>query len=164
VSPRTCSGDNVAHGAEHHPRRGAGGRPCGHRLVGGLGGVQDPGETEVQDLGAAFAGDENIVRLQIAMDDVAFVRRGQATRDLRAELDGLAQRKGAAFERGPERLSLEQLGYHELQGALHADVVDREDVGVIEGRCRASFLSESLQPIGVRRRIAGEHLHGHFPP
>ena len=152
---------HVAHGAEHHARRRARSGAAGHRPIAGLRCLQDPGKPEVQDLRAALAREEDVVRLQIAVDDVPLVGRGQAARDLRAVLDRLAGRQGAAFERRPERFALEQLRDDVVDTALRSDVVDGQDVRMVQGSRRAGLLLEALQAIGVGRRRSWQHLDRH---
>ena len=67
------------------------------------------GETEVEDLHAAFAGDEDVVGLQVAMRDVFAVRGRQAVRGLDGVVDGLAMRERAAGEDGAQGLAFEQV-------------------------------------------------------
>ena len=47
------------------------------------------GETEVQDLGASVFGDEDVFRLQVAVNDALVMRGGQAARDLQRIVDHL---------------------------------------------------------------------------
>ena len=57
------------------------------------------GEAEVEDLDAAVGGEEDVLRLQVAMDDALLVRRGEAARDLDGDLDRLADGQRAALQR-----------------------------------------------------------------
>ncbi len=75
----------------------------------GPGGASQFGHTEVQDFHASIASEKQVLRLQVAMDDAAVVRRGESLRDLHSVVDGLAFRKGAAPQPLAERLSFEQL-------------------------------------------------------
>src|SRR5439155_5172883 len=57
-----------------------------------------------------------------------------------------------------ERLPPHRL-YRDVPDAVHrADLVDREDVGMVQGRRRARFLLEAREPIRVLRRRAAENL------
>ena len=86
------------------------------------------------------------------MDDAFFVRRGQAARDLDARTRRPCGRQGAAPPALAQRLALEQLR-HDVRRAAHAaDVVHREDVGMIERRGRPRFLLEAVQADRRRRR------------
>ena len=114
------------------------------------------GETEVEDLHAPFARDEDVLRLQVAMDDALVVRRGEAARDLGRVVDRLARRQRRAVDPRAERLAFEQLGDDVGSAVVAADVVDREDVRMIEHPGRARFLLEASKPIGIVSERAGE--------
>ena len=58
------------------------------------------GDAEVEDLHAPVAREEDVLRLQIAMDDALLVRGGEALRDLQRDVDGLARRKRARVRAG----------------------------------------------------------------
>jgi hypothetical protein len=49
------------------------------------------GEAEVEDLDPAVVAEEEVRRLDVAVDDPLLVGGGEAARDLRAELERLAQ-------------------------------------------------------------------------
>ena len=67
-------------------------------------------QAEVEDLHVAVGGDEDVLRLQIAMDDAALVRGGEPLGDLRA-LNSIALRTGSApaASRSRSVLAFEQL-------------------------------------------------------
>src|SRR5688500_8617656 len=67
----------------HIPRRPGDGADI--RLSGPLRGARAPddgGESEVENLRATVLDDEDVARLEVAMDDTRAVRMGQATRDV----------------------------------------------------------------------------------
>src|ERR1019366_1366996 len=93
AAPRTCSGDMYPRSPNHRAdarERHVGGHGSEVRvftveiLFDGL------GETEVEDLHPAFAGDEDVVGLQVAMGDVFAVGRGQTMGDLDSVVDAFA--------------------------------------------------------------------------
>ncbi len=51
--------------------------------------LRDP---EIEDLGATLGGQEDVVRLDVAMDDARVVRRGEPARDICGDLDRLTER------------------------------------------------------------------------
>ena len=55
------------------------------------------GEAEVEDLGAAVGGDEDVLRLQVAVDDALLVRGRQALRDLARQVGGRPRRERPAL-------------------------------------------------------------------
>jgi hypothetical protein len=89
-----------------------------------------PGEAEVEDLGVAVFGEEDVLGLEVAMDDPLVVSGGEAVGDLAGDLEGAPERKCALLQWDPERLAFEQLRDGVADAALLADVVESEDVGV----------------------------------
>ena len=69
------------------------------------------GEPEIEDLGVAGAGDEDVLGLEVAVDDVVAVCRRQPVGDLGGVLDRLALRQAAAVDPVAKALALEQLGH-----------------------------------------------------
>ena len=53
---------------------------------------EELGQPEVEHLGASVRGDDDVGRLDVAMDDAARVRGLERRRDLRAEIEGLGHR------------------------------------------------------------------------
>ena len=118
------------------------------------------GQAEVEDLDAAVLGDEDVVRLEIAVDDALVVGRGEALGDLRGVVDRLAHRQRRASDALAQRLALEQLGDHERRAVVSAEIVDREDVRVVELAGGARLLLEATQPVGVLGEGRGQDLEG----
>jgi len=65
---------HVARGPEHDSRAGHGGHCRRVRPGNRGGGMMLPGQAEVEQLHAPVAGDEDVFRLQAAVDDALFVR------------------------------------------------------------------------------------------
>ena len=106
-------------------------------------------------------GDEEVLRLQVAVDDAAPVRGGQAARDLlRRGSSALRSGSGPRDNRAAQRLAVEQLGDHVRLPVGGADVVDRDDVGIVERRGGARLLLEAVQPVGVGGEVGRQHLDG----
>ena len=57
----------------------------------------------------AVAGDEDVLRLQVPMDDPPLMRRGEPARDLDGVLDGLAGGEPAGTDLPAQGVALEQL-------------------------------------------------------
>ncbi len=156
---------HVARGAEDHPDFGVrntdgDGRGFGeHRGFGhGTDHRCDLGEAEVEDLDASVASDEDVVRLEVAVDDALVVRGAETAGELRRDLGCLARRHRRAVDPLAQRLALEQLRDDVGCTLVSADVVDREDVGMVQHPGRACFLLEAAQSIGIRRKRAGQDL------
>ena len=113
---------------------------------------------EVEDLDAPVVRDEHVLGLQIAMDDPAIVCGREPERQLHRPLERLARRRRAALEPLAKRLPFEQLHDRMRDAAVGADVVERQDVGMVDGRDRARFALESRQRIRVAGERAAEAL------
>ena len=98
------------------------------------------------------------------MDDALGVGGGEAGCDLLRVVERAGDRQGAAPENRPQLLALEQLGHDERRTLMGADVVDGQYIGVIQRRCRARFLFESLKARLVSSHFTREHLDRHVAP
>ena len=127
-------GRHVRRGAQHRPRFGAKGFA---RLL-------QLRDSEIEDLEPPALGDEEVLRLQIAVDDARFVRRGQTVRQLHGEVEYLRRRQRAVAERRAQRPPLQQLADDERLAVVLADVVDRDDVRMVQRASGPSLLLESL--------------------
>ncbi len=143
-------------------RRVVGGGGLG--VDGGPGGPfgSEPGQAEVENLHPSVPRDEQVVRLEIAVDDALLVGRGQAEGDLDAQLRGPRGRHGSPFQALAEALPLEELGDHVGRTFVGTEIVEYEDVGVIESCYRTSLLLESPKPVRVRGELRGQDLHRHL--
>ena len=119
------------------------------------------GQAEVEDFYVAIAGDEKVLRLEIAMNDVALVRGGQSAGDLGGVIERLPRRHGALPDARAQRLALQQFGDDVVEPAFVADIVDGQDVRMVEHARGARFLLEAPQSVRVGGEIAGEDLDGH---
>jgi hypothetical protein len=63
--------------------------------------AHEAGQAEVEDLHLPVARDEDVLRLQIAVDDPFFVGSGEAARHLLGEVDGLARSQGSLSQPDP---------------------------------------------------------------
>ena len=145
-SPSACSGDMY----RTVPDRGA---QAGQRARGlvarrGLGRLDHRRQAEVEQLRVPARGDEDVGRLEIAMDDAGGVGGVERVGDLDAEADDGADRHRAGGHHFVQRQAAEQL--HDEIGApvrlrRLADVVDRADVRVIQRRRRARLALEAPQ-------------------
>ena len=141
-------GRHVAHRAQDDAEARQGVRG-GRRLV-GAGRTSQFRHTEVQDLHAAIAREEQVLGLQVAMDDATLVRGGESPGDLHGEVDGLPLWHGAAPEPAAERLAFEQLRDDVGHAVLTADVVDDQEIGMVERAGGPGLRLESLDALRVR--------------
>jgi hypothetical protein len=147
--PLRLLGRHVAGGAEQ--LAGAGDRGAG------LVGVEQLGDPEVEHLdevGAVAApGEEQVRGLEVAVDDVAGVRRREAAAGLDDERDRAPDRQRArAREQGRQILAFEVL-HHQIGGAVarEAEVGHGGDVIVLERAGGARLALEARQ----HRRLLG---------
>jgi len=90
------------------------------------------------------------------MQDSAGMRRRNALRDLKSVVDGLAHRhpRAGRFERLAKRLPFNQLGDKKRSAVAIADVVNREEIGMVERtKCPRLLLEpvKALRVVTVRR-------------
>jgi hypothetical protein len=90
------------------------------------------GETEVQDFETPVVGDEEIGRLQIAMNDGVLMGSGESLDELKGESEDFGFGKWAGGESGAERAARNVFHYEEIGAALCIEIVDGGDVGMIE--------------------------------
>ena len=119
-------------------------------------------EAEVEDLQPALPGDEDVLRLQVAVDDPLVVRGGQGLGQLHRVLHGLAHGQGARRQPLPQRLALEQLHDGVGRPGLAAEVVDREDARVRQRRHGFRLPLEAGEGLLVLREARGEDLDRHL--
>ena len=118
-------------------------------------------DAEVHHLGRPPAGQEQVGRLHVAMDDAVVVRVSEAGQEL--EHDGKRRARvgpQSAFDRALEVDPLEQLHGDERRALVLAQLVDGDDVRVLETRHRARFAQEPLLVLRVRGPRAHD-LQGH---
>ena len=107
--------------------------------------LADLGQPEVQDLGFAVPGDEDVGRFDVPVDDLRCMGRSERVRHLQSDLDHALDRKRPAPDPVLEGLALHQLHHEERLTFVLADVVDRADVGVVERRGGPGLRLEPLK-------------------
>ena len=86
------------------------------------------------------------------------MRLGQTVRHLRRDFNCFSHGQQAGDQQLAQRLPLDQLHRNVVSGTVLSEFVDGNDIGVVEGRCRACFLLEAAQPITVRGECGGQNL------
>src|SRR6185436_11304683 len=123
------------------------------------------GQPEIENLDAPLAGDEQVLRLQVAVDDAALVRGGKPARDLNRVVDRLGRRDPPLLLQAvAQRLALEQLHHRVDDARFVADVVDGEDVGMIERGHRPRLALEAREAIGGGVGLRGKDLDRDLAP
>ena len=113
-----------------------------------------PRQPEVEQFNAVRS-DEDVGRLQIAVNDAALMQRGQRTQHSESDRQRLGHAQRAAAQLFGERLALEQLHCNEQLALVLPYLVNLADVGMVDARGRPGFAPETLP----RRLVARERRH-----
>lgn len=112
----------------------------------------------VKNLHLAALGDEDVRRLDIAVDDAARMRRFQRIRDLNSIIQDHIERQRLVVDPVLQRLAIEEFHGDERLAAVRSDVVNRADVRVIERGCGLRLALESFERRGIVRRFVRQKL------
>lgn len=119
-------------------------------------------EAEVQDLDRTVAGQEDVLRLQVSMDDALAVRRGESVRRRRRDLYGVLPRDRARLHARAERAPFQQFHDGEQQTVHDRELVYGKDARVRQRRDRARLRLEPLTHVGICRDVVRHDLDGDF--
>ena len=62
-----------------------------------------------------------------------------------------------------KRFAVNEFAGDKISAAVSADLIDRNDVGMIKTRSGLSFLNEALHRMGFRSEVVGKNLQRYFP-
>src|SRR5215469_17354622 len=116
------------------------------------------GQAEIENLCLSRSRDEQICRFDVAMNDATGVRRCQCVGQLNAPFQQQIDAHWLAADFAPQGFPLEVFHGEENALAFFADLVDRADSGMIEGRGSASFLLEAFEDFLVASGAVGEEF------
>jgi hypothetical protein len=138
-------------GSERRPRRGVGGAAVGR--------VEQLGDAEVEQLHPAVAADQDVARLQVAMDDEVPVRVGDGVADLAEKPQPLLEVVAARSAVRDEGRAFDVFE-HRVGPAVrrHAAVEDPRDPRVLE---TGEDLALGVETLELPRRLAAQHLDRH---
>ena len=157
-------GRHVGHGADRGAGTGeieAGGIGEGLRIAaGGAGGAGDLRQTEVENLGVAAVGDENVRGLDVAMDDSLAVRGIEGVGHFDRQGEQALELHRPALDQVLQGLAAEALHHDEEMAIVLADFVDGADVGMVQRRSGAGFAAEAFESLGILGSIVGKKLQG----
>ncbi len=97
-------------------------------------------------------GDKNVGWFDIAVYDALGVRRLKRVADLEREIEQFRNWYRLAGDAVPERLAFQELHHEKRPALIIAQIVNRADARMIQGRGGAGFALEPLE----RRWIGGE--------
>ena len=123
--------------------------------------VGEAGDAEVRDLDAAVRGDQEVARLDVAVDQALGVGHRKGARRLGDHGQGAVRGEHLlVFDDAAQRLARDQL-HDEVGGAFFLAVVkDVGDAHVVEERGVACLGAEPLEEAGIARVLLLEHLDG----
>ena len=132
--------------------------------------MQRPRDAEVGDLGIAVGGEEDVGRLDVAMDDSLRVRVRQAAQQIGGDAESLVERERArAAKSGQQSLAVDVLGgqeRHEI--AVVADFVQRDHVRMLHGAAQLGLALQAFVELGavlfvLELRLEMHGLERHAP-
>jgi hypothetical protein len=122
-----------------------------------------PRHPEVRDLDPAVGRDQDVGRLDVAVDQPAGVRRRQRLRELLGDPARLRHRWPAAAQAACQALALDQLGHVVEALGRGADVEDLHDPGVADRSQELGLALEAPHPVGILGPPRLDHLDRHLP-
>src|ERR1700733_1333552 len=124
---------------------------------------EDFRQTEVENLRVSASCNEDICRLDVAMDDAFGVGRIQRIGDLDAERQELLRVDGLFPNPVFQRRAIQVLHHDERPAILLTNVVNRADVWVVQGRSSLRFALKTAESVRVSSHFVREKLERHKP-
>src|SRR5678816_202902 len=94
--------------------------------------------------------DHDVLWLDVAMDDARTVSGGKRAHHLNCDIDNFPELQRCNLHASPKCLALDQFSDDKIQGINLFDLVDRDDVGMVEGRRSLCFQIEASQSVPIR--------------
>jgi hypothetical protein len=117
-------------------------------------------QTEIENFCLAALRDEDVRRLDVAMNDLLLMRRVERVGNLNRQFEQVWHREGLAGNPVLQRAPFEQLHRDEPRLVVLADVVNRADIRMVQrGRC-ARFALKALQCLRVTGCRGRQKLQG----
>ena len=105
----------------------------------------DLGQSEIENLGMATFGEENVRRLDVAMNNAFAVRSVQSLGNVERDRDNTVHLQRLRPDEVLKRGALEKLHRDERPAIVFADLVNGADVRVIQGRCSPGLKTKPLE-------------------
>ncbi len=104
----------------------------------------------------------DVLRLDVAMNDVLVMGNGERLADLSADFSSLALIDGAALLNGGFQIRSADEFHDDIVGAVVlTPIVHVDDVGALQVRCGSGLLAEALGKRGIGCKLGQHHLYGH---
>jgi len=116
------------------------------------------GQAEIGELGRAVGCQQNVARLQVAVDNAQTVCLGDAARERFDQLGRLPRRPGLAAQPPVQTAAGDVLQLEERQAVGLADVVDLHDIGVLQAGDGLRLGQEASYALGTGMGTAQDHL------
>ncbi|MBL9159366.1 MAG: hypothetical protein JNJ70_17920 [Verrucomicrobiales bacterium] len=121
--------------------------------------VEALGDAEVGDVWPTCRIEENIRRLEVAMEDPALVRVRHRESDLAKTKGGLPTGEGMILRRCLEARSFDMVHAEPREAVRFPDLVDGDDAGMFQPRDRLRFAAETLFLLCRGETRIEKHLH-----
>src|SRR5207248_1878028 len=106
-------------------------------------------QAEIEYFDVAIAPHHDVFRLDVAMDDARRVCRRERATSLNRSLENIRQFH-SRIHALPQSLAVDELSRDETRTAGWANLINRQDMRMIQGRGCLRFLVEPLQSLWVR--------------
>ena len=120
-------------------------------------------DPEVRDLHAALAVQQDVLRLDVAVDDAAVVGVLERVADPRDDGERLARGQAFALEQLAQVHAIDELHQEEKQVAAAAEFVERDDSRVVEFRQCAGLAGKTFGKRGIAGDGGGQDFQGDDP-
>ena len=115
-------------------------------------------QTEIEDLDVPVGSDLDVGRLEVPVNDAAFVRRLQAPRQAVARSNDLVERQRTGGESFGQGRTLDELEHERGDACALLQAVDCPDVRMIQRGERSRLLLEAGESVGILREEVGQYL------
>jgi hypothetical protein len=115
-------------------------------------------QAKIEQLDQTAVGQEDVSRLDVAVDDARFVRSAKRLHHLSYDVDDFCQRRRPAHQSCLQADALEELHGDKGERLARAGIENSADVGMVERRRQPCLTLESTNRIDVRGQLLLENL------